>query len=164
MPLACSVVASRVAFTTKAGVLQPCCSIASVAAATRPAATRAVVLAVGMPSSKARSSEARRCSESMLKAYLAACTAGHRLATELPTSVPKTTMVEAGAGAQRITKHIAGQRAVAMRRVITVVVVATEASKRQPSSEPGVEFRQFPSLLIRSKQPMGPPVVDWQYQ
>ena len=54
MPLACSVVASIVAFTTKAGVLQPCCSIASVAAATRPAttrpaATRAVVLAVGMP-------------------------------------------------------------------------------------------------------------------
>lgn len=163
MPLACSVVASRVAFTTKAGVLQPCCSAASVAAATRPAATRAVVLAVGMPSSKARSSEARRCSESMLKAYLAACTAGHRLATVEPTSVPKTTMVEAGAGAQRITKHIAGQRAVAMRRVITVAM-ATEASKRQPSSEPGVEFRQFPSLLIRSKQPMGPPVVDWQYQ
>ena len=70
--------ASIVAFTTKAGVLQPCCSAASVATATRPATTRAGVLAVGMPSSKARSSEARRCSESMLKAYLAACTAGHR--------------------------------------------------------------------------------------
>ena len=72
-------------------------------------------------------------------------------------------MVEAGAGAQRITKHIAGQRAVAMRRVITVAM-ATEASKRQPSSEPNVEFKQFPSLLIRSIRPMGPPEVDWQYQ